>query len=263
MFLLVLSIVGNAGLGAFDSRNLAAQRLLIGSCDEQSSTGAAATHANTLGPIALTAVVFRWASGLGTAMDTPPTPPPASVMASIRRKVAQQLEQHQYESAVFLADKLVTMSNGAEEVSVALSLSKSLCSRGASHRRDWEGGRRGCPARSGFTHRAPCTCRMCTPSRRRTFGLGCTSERYTPSWRRAWWSATANFGACLAFATGAPTAAPALALAALARMVARVLPGSVRCCALQFLGGEVSRGEGKLGGGTAGAWGGRCTSSRR
>jgi|EP01049_Picozoa_sp_SAG25_P010787 hypothetical protein len=34
----------------------------------------------------------------------------------LRAKVAECLEQHLYESAVFLADKLVTMSDGNEEV---------------------------------------------------------------------------------------------------------------------------------------------------
>ena len=43
---------------------------------------------------------------------------PEAVLGALRRKVAAQLELHQYESAVFLADKLVSMSNGAEDVSV-------------------------------------------------------------------------------------------------------------------------------------------------
>lgn len=43
--------------------------------------------------------------------------PDVRVLAALRRKVASQLESHQYESAVFLADKLVSMSNGTEDVS--------------------------------------------------------------------------------------------------------------------------------------------------
>ena len=39
----------------------------------------------------------------------------------LRAKVAEYLEQHMYESAVFLADKLVTMSDGCEEVRAYLT----------------------------------------------------------------------------------------------------------------------------------------------
>jgi ABC-type nitrate/sulfonate/bicarbonate transport system ATPase subunit len=44
--------------------------------------------------------------------------PDGAVLGALRRKIAAQLESHEYESAVFLADKLVSMSNGAEDVSV-------------------------------------------------------------------------------------------------------------------------------------------------
>lgn len=43
--------------------------------------------------------------------------PDGAVLGALRRKVSAQLESHEYESAVFLADKLVSMSNGAEDVS--------------------------------------------------------------------------------------------------------------------------------------------------
>ena len=36
-------------------------------------------------------------------------------LGSLRRKVRCHLDQHMYESAVFLADKLVTMSGGHED----------------------------------------------------------------------------------------------------------------------------------------------------
>lgn len=102
--------------------------------------------------------------------------PNAAVLGTLRRKVSAQLETHEYKSAVFLADKLVSMSNGAEDVRAHRL---SVCGECAA---EWSQFATATPRRT-YTHLP-----------RPTFVPGCTNGQFLLLWRPGCWSAQ-NFGA--------------------------------------------------------------------